>query len=126
LGDGNPARIQGALKALASTADFYENELLAQSDAWTENADRNDFRNEVRMTTQQMRELARHISEQVLPVASVPSNFGPEVYTRKLAIFSDNSLTPDTLPGIALLEIDRVRCLARNRTTATRQPLRTQ
>lgn len=56
-----------------------------------------------------MRELASHIRDKVLPLASVPDKFGPEVYTRKLAIFSDNSVTPENLPVIALHEIDRVR-----------------
>jgi len=111
LRDGNPARIQGALKTLASTVDFYENELLFQSDAWTEKTDRDDFRNEVKKTTQQLRELAAFLKDKLLPLASVPNKFGRDVYTRKLAIFSDNSLTPETLPEIALLEIDRVRRL---------------
>ena len=107
--NGNPARTQGALKSLERTIGFYENKLLAESTAWTEEDDLEEFREAVAQTTQQMRDLASHINDKVLPVASVPDKFGPEVYKRKLAIFSDNNVSPETLPVIALQEIDRVR-----------------
>ena len=107
--NGNPARTQGALKSLERTIGFYEDKLLAESTAWTEEDDLEGFREAVSQTTQQMRDLASHINDKVLPVASVPDKFGPEVYKRKLAIFSDNNVSPETLPVIALQEIDRVR-----------------
>jgi len=107
--NGNPARIRDALKSLQRTIGFYENELLEQSAAWTEKDEREGFREAVAKTTQQMHDLASHINDKVLPVASVPDKFGPEVYMRKLAIFSDNNVNPETLPVIALQEIDRVR-----------------
>ncbi len=88
LRDGNPARTEDALKALERTIGFYKNELLAQSADWTSNEDREGFVESVDKTTQQMLELANHIRNKVLPVASVPDKFGAEVYTRKLAIFS--------------------------------------
>jgi len=109
LQNGNPARTRGALKSLQRTIGFYENELLAQSAAWTEKDDLEGLREAVIQTTQQMRNLAGHITDKVLPVASVPDKFGPEVYKRKLAIFSDKNVSPETLPVIALQEIDRVR-----------------
>ncbi|MDX2428831.1 MAG: DUF885 family protein [Xanthomonadales bacterium] len=107
--NGNPARTQNALKSLQQTIGFYENKLLAESVAWTEEDDLEGFREAVNQTMQQMRDLASHINDKVLPVASVPDKFGPEVYKRKLAIFSDNNVTPENLPVIALQEIDRVR-----------------
>jgi len=109
LKNGNPGRIRDALESLQRTIDFYENKLLAQSDPWTEEGDIEALRKLVLQSTLKMRELADHIRDRVLPVASVPDKFGPEVYTRKLAIFSDNSVRPETLPVIALQEIDRVR-----------------
>ena len=107
--NGNPARTRDALKSLERTIGFYEDKLLAESFAWTEEDDLEGFRKAVARTTQQMRDLASHINDKVLPVASVPDKFGPEVYKRKLAIFSDNNVSPETLPVIALQEIDRVR-----------------
>jgi uncharacterized protein (DUF885 family) len=56
-----------------------------------------------------MHELQTHIREKVLPVATLPNKFGREHYARKLAIFSYDSLSPETLTGLALQEIDRVR-----------------
>jgi hypothetical protein len=109
LKNGNPGRTRDALTSLQRTIDFYENKLLAQSDPWTEEGDVEALRKMVLQSTLKMRELADHIRDRVLPVASVPDKFGPGVYTRKLAIFSDNSVTTETLPVIALQEIDRVR-----------------
>lgn len=109
LKDGNPAKIEGALKSLQQTIEFYKTKLLAQSDAWTAEADREVFRNELDQTTKQMHELVGYIRDTVLPVATILDKFGRDVYTRKLAIFSDNSLTPEGLSTIALEEIDRVR-----------------
>lgn len=109
LRNGNPARTRDALKALERTIGFYEDGLLAQADAWSRNEDRQGLRESVQQTTRQMRGLASHIADKVLPVASVPDKFGAEVYTRKLAIFSDNSVTPGELSAMALVEIDRVR-----------------
>jgi uncharacterized protein (DUF885 family) len=97
------------LKSLQRTIDFYENKLLAQTDPWTKEGDQKALKEMVNLTVLRMRELADHISDKVLPLASVPDKFGSEVYTRKLAIFSDNSASPETLPLIALQEIDRVR-----------------
>jgi uncharacterized protein (DUF885 family) len=109
LKDGNPAKIEGALKSLQQTIEFYESKLLAQSDNWTEESNREVFRGELDQTTEKMLELAGYIRDTVLPVAAVPDKFGRDVYTRKLAMFSDNSLTPEGLSAIALEEIDRVR-----------------
>ena len=111
LTDGNPGQTRDALKSLQRTTDYYENELLASSDPWTRVGDVDALAKAVERTTLKMRQLATHINDNVLPVASVPDRFGPEVYTRKLSIFSDNSVTPESLPAIALKEIDRVRNL---------------
>lgn len=109
LRNGNPARTRDALKALERTIGFYEEGLLAQAEAWSKKEDREGLRESVQQTTRQMRDLASHITDKVLPVASVPDKFGAEVYARKLAIFSDNSVTPEDLSAMALVEIDRVR-----------------
>ena len=109
LKNGNSGRTRDALKSLQRTIDFYENKLLAQSEPWIEEGDVDALHEAVQQSTGKMRTLADHIRDRVLPVASVPDKFGPEVYTRKLAIFSDNSVTPETLSVIALEEIDRVR-----------------
>lgn len=109
LVDGNPGRAQEGLKSLQGTIDYYENKLLSSSDPWTKEGEVEALSTAVQQSTLKMRELADHIRDKVLPVASIPNKFGPEVYTRKLAIFSDNSATPETLPVIALKEIDRVR-----------------
>ncbi|MGA9575005.1 MAG: DUF885 family protein [Lysobacterales bacterium] len=109
LRNGNPARTQAALKALERTIGFYDNKLLSQSDAWTSVADREALDQSIHRTSEQMQELADHIRDKVLPTASVPDKFGAKVYMRKLAIFSDNSVTPESLTVAALEEIDRVR-----------------
>ncbi len=109
LNNGNPGRTRDALKSLQRTIDFHENELLAQPDPWIQAGDVESLRMAVEQSILNMRELADHIRDKVLPVASVPDKFGPGVYTRKLAIFSDNSVTPENLSVIALQEIDRVR-----------------
>lgn len=109
LKNGNLEKSRDAVKALEQTIDYYENDLLASSDPWTSEADRELLASEVRETTRHLHALAEHIQEKILPLASIPNMFGPELYTRKLALFSDNSLTPGTLPGLALKEIDRVR-----------------
>jgi uncharacterized protein (DUF885 family) len=109
LKNGNPGRSQSALESLQRTIDYYENKLLSSSDPWTKEGDTEALAKAVQQSTLKMHELADHIRDKVLPVATIPDKFGPEVYTRKLAIFSDNSATPETLPVIALKEIDRVR-----------------
>lgn len=109
LRNGNAARTRDALKSLKRTIGFYENNLLVQSDPWSEAGDVEVLRKAVHQTTLRMREFENHIRSSVLPAASVPDKFGAEVYTRKLAIFSDSSVTPENLPVIALKEIDRVR-----------------
>ncbi len=111
LRDGNPARIDTALKTLVQTTAYYENDLPTLSEEWTAKADRDAFNHRAAETAQELRKLEQHIRDKVLPVASVPNKFGPEVYTRKLAIYSDNSLTPDGLSELALEEIDHVRGL---------------
>jgi len=111
LRDGNPARIETALKTLVQTTAYIENDLPALSDEWTAEAERDAFKRLAAETAQKLRELEHHIRSKVLPVASVPNKFGPEVYTRKLATYSDNSLTPDGLSALALEEIDLVRDL---------------
>ena len=109
LKNGNPGRSQSALESLQRTIDYYENKLLSSSDPWTKEGDTEALAKAVQQSTLKMHELANHIRDKVLPVATIPDKLGPEVYTRKLAIFSDNSATPETLPVIALKEIDRVR-----------------
>ncbi|MGD9021016.1 MAG: DUF885 family protein, partial [Lysobacterales bacterium] len=69
------------------------------------------FADAVAQTTARMHALAQHIRANVLPSASVPGKFGRGVYARKLAIFSDNTLTPGNLPPMALEEIEQVRQL---------------
>lgn len=111
LRDGNPARIETALKTLVQTTGYYENELPALAEEWTEEADRDAFKSQAISTANKLHELEQHIRDKILPHASVPSKFGPDVYARKLAIYSDNSLTPDGLSALALEEIDLVRGL---------------
>lgn len=114
LRDGNPARIEVALKTLEQTTAYFENDLPTLPDTWIAESDRDVFKDQSVNTAQKLRELEQHIRDKVLPVASVPNKFGPEVYTRKLAVYSDNSLTPDGLTELALEEIDHVRGLMRN------------
>jgi uncharacterized protein (DUF885 family) len=114
LRDGNPARIEVALKTLEQTIAYFENDLPTLPDTWIAESDRDVFKDQSVDTAQKLRELEQHIRDEVLPVASVPNNFGPEVYTRKLAVYSDNSLTPDSLTEQALEEINHVRGLMRN------------
>ncbi len=114
LRDGNPARIEAALKTLEQTTAYFENDLPTLPDTWIAESDRDVFKDQSVNTAQKLRELEQHIRDEVLPVASVPNNFGPEVYTRKLAVYSDNSLTPDSLIELALEEINHVRGLMRN------------
>jgi uncharacterized protein (DUF885 family) len=109
LNNGNADRTEAALKSLQQTIDYYENSLLASPDTWAAEADREQLRIAVRATTSSMHELQTHIREKVLPVATLPNKFGREHYARKLAIFSYDSLSPETLTGLALQEIDRVR-----------------
>lgn len=111
LENGNPDRLRGALNSLERTVDFYENELLTQSETWTASKDREDLRNAVEETTRRMRELAGHLSGKVLPAATIPGKLGPAVYARKLATFSDGDLTPEILMERALQEIELVRGL---------------
>jgi uncharacterized protein (DUF885 family) len=109
LTNGNPGRTREGLKSLHRTIEYFENKLLSSSDPWTKEGDVAALAKGVQHATLKMQELADHIQDKVLPLATVPDKFGPEVYTRKLAIFSDNSATPENLPVIALKEIDRVR-----------------
>jgi len=111
LRDGNPERIETALKTLEQTTGYFEKDLLTQSEAWTAKTDRDELKHQTVETAQKLHELEQHIRDTVLPVASVPNKFGPEVYTRKLAVYSDNSLTPESLTSMALKEIDHVRGL---------------
>ena len=107
--NGNPGRTRDALQSLQRTIDFHDSELLAQPDPWIQAGDVESLHMAVEQSILNIRELADHIRDKVLPVASVSDKFGPGVYTRKLAIFSDNSVTPENLSVIALQEIDRVR-----------------
>jgi len=114
LRDGNLERIEVALKTLVQTTEYFENDLPELSSEWIAEVDRDTFKDQSVTTAHKLRKLEEHIRGQVLPVASVPNKFGPEVYARKLAVYSDNSLTPDGLTELALEEIDHVRGLMRN------------
>jgi len=109
LENGNPVRTESALKTLEQTAVFYEENLLALTATWIGKTQQQRLKKAAVKTAKQVRKLVSHIGKEVLPNAAIADSYGKEAYTRKLAIYADNSLTPEQLALQALREINQVR-----------------
>jgi hypothetical protein len=108
---GSPSETISSFNSIEQSIVFYRDKLhsaLVQSGI--DQAD-GPLDGAIAETVRQMRRLADHIHEEIEPNATLPDTLGRENYRRKLAVYSDGSLVPESLATLALAEIGTVRAM---------------
>jgi uncharacterized protein (DUF885 family) len=109
LTDGRPADTAGAIRGLEAAAGFLEGEFAAIAATWFQEAQQPQLRQSVTDTAAAVRELARHLRDNLLPRLTLPDAYGREAYARKMRVALDMDLTPAELLELADEEIRTVR-----------------
>ncbi|MFT7459204.1 MAG: hypothetical protein ACI909_001881 [Planctomycetota bacterium] len=109
LSNGSKERTARAINILERTASFYDNSLIELSRDWANADEHEKLAQLARDTAGSIRQLASHVQNNILPVASIPDHFDNADYARKLQIDVDSDITPGQLKEKALQEIDKVR-----------------
>jgi hypothetical protein len=111
LTDGRPHNTLRSLSVLASSARFFEQNLIEISKAWPNEAGLESFPEECRKTAASIQSLIAYIREKISPQMTLSDSLGYETYARKLKIYTGMHMTPEQLEEIAFQEIKEVQAL---------------
>ena len=113
LKDGRPSEIRNQLKRLEMAAVYYQRWLPEATRDWLEDEAWRDLTRQSQDATDQIRSLARHLRDELLPESTLPDDsiLGQEAYSRKLRIYTDSDLTPERLEQMAWDEIQETKRL---------------
>ena len=111
LKNGRPRSTGRSIPVLEASARFLEDNLIRIAGEWTTDPLPEELVSLCRGAAGDVRALADHIRDDILPQASLPDSMGREDYSRKLEIFTGMDMTPEELAEIALQEVEEVRGL---------------
>jgi len=111
LEDGSPKGVERNLRALETSAAFYEKKLPEMAKSWIAPDDLEGFVLECRHTSSQIQALVSHVRIDLVPrLTSTDSMIlGREEFARRLRLYTDSDLTPERLAELAFQEIQLVR-----------------
>ena len=111
LEDGSPKGVERNLRALETSAGFYEKKLPEMAKSWIKPEDFEGFVTKCRHTSAQIQALISHVKTDLAPKLSRTDSviLGREEFARKLRLYTDSDLTPEQLEEMALKEIQLVR-----------------
>lgn len=111
LQNGRPHNTLRSLAVLASSARFFEENLIEISRQWPNEGGLESFPEACRQTAASVRSLIAHIRDNVSPRMTLPDALGEKEFARKLKIYAGSAMIPNGLEEIALQEIKEVRAL---------------
>jgi uncharacterized protein (DUF885 family) len=111
LRDGRPHNTLRCLSVLASSAEFFEANLIEISREWPNEGGLESFPEACRRTAASVRSLVAHIRDNVIPDMTLSDSLGEDDYARKLKIYTGTDMNPDELEEIALQEVKEVQAL---------------
>ncbi len=111
LKDGRPRTTERSLPVLEASARFLETNLVQIAGEWTDDPLPETFVILCEGAADDVRTLAAHIKQRILPAASLPDSMGRKNYAKKLEISTGTNMTPEELAKISLQEIKEVRGL---------------
>lgn len=111
LEDGSPRSVERNLRALETSAEFYENKLPEIAKAWIPPGNFEGFIAKCRYTSSQIQTLVSHVKNDLLSSLTGSDSviLGREEFARRLRLYTDSELTPEQLAEISLQEIRKVR-----------------
>lgn len=108
----NKEDLDKGLKALSETMDHLQNDLKADMQKHGLNPPCPEFDVQVQLALRQISKLQSFGTNTLEPKATPAAQvLGPKEYARRLALYTDTYLAPDTLAAMALAEIDTVKNL---------------
>ncbi|MFA9453509.1 MAG: DUF885 family protein, partial [Candidatus Aminicenantaceae bacterium] len=111
LKDGRPRTTERSIPVLEASARFLEANLVQIAGEWTDDPLPETFVIQCERAADDVRTLAAHIQQRILPAAALPDSMGRRDYAKKLEIFTGTNMTPEELAKISLQEIKEVRGL---------------
>ena len=113
LEDGSPSRVERILRALETSANYYENKLPESVKTRKRSDDLEGFAAKCRHASSQIRALVSHVRSTLVPKLTGTDSvvLGREEFARRLKLFTDSDLTPEQLEEMAFQEIQKVRGL---------------
>jgi uncharacterized protein (DUF885 family) len=113
LEDGSPGDVERNLRALETSAGFYEKRLPETAKAWIVPDEFEEFVAKCRHTSAQIQALVSHVRSDLVPKLSRTDSviLGREEFARRLRLYTDSDLTPEQLEEMAFQEIQLVRGL---------------
>ncbi len=111
LKNGRPRTTERSIPVLEASGRFLATNLIQIAEDWAESPLPEAFVALCNETADDVRSLAAHIRDAILPSVSLPNSLGATEYTAKLAIFTGTDMTPGELAQVSLQEIEEVRGL---------------
>ncbi len=113
LEDGSPKNVERNLRALGTSAGFYEKKLPEIAKAWIASEEFEGFVAKCRHTSAQIQALVSHVKTHLVPKLSRTDSviLGREEFARRLRLYTDSTLTPEQLAEMSFQEIQKVRGL---------------
>jgi hypothetical protein len=111
LRNGRPHSTARSILVLEATSRFLEDNLIRIAGEWKADPLPEEFANLCLGAAGDVRALATHIRDQILPNTSLLDSMGRDDYARNLEVFTGTDMTPEELAEIALQEIKEVRGL---------------
>ncbi len=111
LKNGRPHNTLRSLVVMASSARFFEENLIEISRKWPNEPGLESFPQECRNTATSIHSLIAHIRENVGPQVTLSDSLGDEAYARKLKIYTGTDMIPEELEEITFQEIKEVQTL---------------
>jgi len=109
LEDGSPGGVERNLRALGTSAGFYEKKLPEIAKAWIASEEFERFVAKCRHTSVQIQALVSHVKADLVPKLSRTDSviLGREEFARRLRLYTDSDLTPEQLAEMSFQEIKR-------------------
>jgi hypothetical protein len=111
LEDGNQRGVDRGLRAMETSAGYYENRLPELVKSWIGPDDREGFAKRCLKTAAKIRALASYVKADLVPKLTKKDSLvlGREEFARRLRLFTDSELTPERLAELSSQEIQKVR-----------------
>jgi hypothetical protein len=113
LEDGSPKALERHLRALETSAGYYENTLPELAKTWVGQGDLEGLATKCRKTAENIRTLVSHVKTYLVPKLTRKDRevLGREEFARRLRLYTDSDLAPEQLAELSYQEIQKVRGL---------------
>ena len=113
LENGSPKAMERHLRALETSAGYYENTLPELAKTWVGPGDLEGFATKCRKTAENIRTLVSHVKTDLVPKLTRKDRevLGREEFARRLRLYTDSDLAPEQLAELSYQEIQKVRGL---------------